>query len=380
MNELTEIIKSEILQSGPVTFERFTDLALYHEEYGYYSSGYVNIGRHGDFYTSPYVHSAFGDVLSKFILKGIACINAPVHTVLEIGAGKGTLARDILDFIKRDNPGVYRSLEYIMIEGSPSLIDQAQDILKDHQDKIRFIRSPAEMEDESIAGVVISNELFDSLPFHRAVVEEGRLREIYVSFEDNNFIEITGEPSAPELEEYIRKYAPGLQEGQQIEINILAAQTLRAISRVLKKGLVLTIDYGYLAPELFNPSRMKGTYKCMSGHTVNESPYINIGEQDITAHVDFSNLISAGKASGLNKIKYTTQGQFLIDWGILEVLEKMSNSTDESAGKKIATVKNLFMPGSMGDSFKTLLQEKNLGDALSGFYPDSPLKISFKTP
>ncbi len=377
MNELTEIIKSGIRDSGPIIFENFMDLALYHQEYGYYTSGNVSIGRRGDFYTSPYVHSAFGEVISNFILRGFSYINAPVPTIVEIGSGNGTLALDVLDALKREKTAVYETLEYISIEKSPTLIEIAQEALKDHIEKLRFINSPSELENESVEGVVISNELFDSIPFHRAVMEKGRLREIYVSVEDNNFIEITGEPSTPELQEYARKYGLVLEEGQQIEINLRAGKTLSDISRILNKGLLLTIDYGFLSPELYNPSRTSGTYKCMKGHTINENPYTDIGEQDITAHVDFGNLISAGEAAGLNKIVYTTQGQFLTDWGILEVLEKMSQSTEETAGGKIATAKNLFLPGSMGNLFKVLIQEKNLGGSLSGFYPESPLKISF---
>lgn len=377
MNELAEIIKSRIRNSGPITFEDFMDLALYHQEHGYYTSGNVSIGREGDFYTSPYVHSAFGEVVSKFIMKSLSVINAPAPTIVEIGAGKGTLARDVLDTIKRENPASYELLKYIFIEKSPDLFGEASEVLKNHMGRVGFANSISDLENESVEGVVISNELFDAIPFHRAVIENGKLREIYVSLEDNNFIEITDDPSTGELKKYIDKYELELAEGQKLEINLRAGKTLSDISGIIRKGLLLTIDYGYLAPELYNTTRMNGTYKCMKGHTINENPYTSIGKQDITAHVDFTNLINEGKTLELNKIIYTTQGQFLIDWGILDVLEKMSQSGDELGEKKIAAVKNLFLPGSMGNQFKVLIQEKNLGGSLSGFYPESPLKISF---
>jgi len=377
MSELTEIIKSGIRDTGPITFENFMDFALYHREYGYYTSGNVSIGRRGDFYTSPYVHSAFGEVISNFILKGFSYINAPVPTIVEIGSGNGTLARDILYALKRKNAALYERLEYISVEMSPALIETAREALNDHIEKLRFINSLSEIENECVEGVVISNELFDSIPFHRAVIEQGELREIYVSLDDNNFIETVGELSTRGLKEYIGEYALEFEEGQQMEINLRAGRKIAQISRILNKGLLLTIDYGYRAPELYNPSRMNGTYKCMKDHTINETPYTEIGKQDITAHIDFSNLISEGASLKLKKIKYTTQGQFLVDWGILEVLEKMSQSTEESVEKKRASVKNLFLPGSMGNLFKVLIQEKNLKDSLSGFYPGSPLRISF---
>ena len=125
---------------------------------------------------------------------------------------------------------------------------------------------------------------------------------------------------------------------------------------------------------------MRGTYKCIHRHRINETPYINIGEQDITSHVDFSNLIRVGNSVGLNEIKYTTQGQFLIDWGILEMMENETNFpgiTDFGEEKNLAAIKSLFLPGQMGHSFKVLLQKKNLDLVKEDFYPESPLKISF---
>lgn len=377
MNRLEEIIKSEIRSAGPITFERFMDLALYHEEYGYYTSGNVSIGRGGDFYTSPYVHTAFGEVVSKFALKSLSFVDAPVPTIVEPGAGKGTLARDILDTIKRDYAAVYDKLIYIFIEKSTALIGQALEALNEHSGKIRFIHDPSEIDNDSLEGVVISNELFDSIPFHRARIEKGCLKEIYVSLKDNQFTETTNELSTEELKKCIDNNELELIEGQEIEICLAAGKEVREIHSILKKGLILTIDYGFTARELYNPSRMKGTYKCMKGHTINENPYQDIGGQDITAHVDFSNLISAGESVGLKKLIYTTQGQFLIDWGILDVLENISQSVNESTDKKIAAVKNLFLPGSMGNRFKALIQEKNLGNIIGEFYPQSPFKISF---
>ncbi len=377
MKRLEDIIKSKIKSAGPMTFERFIDFALYHKEFGYYSSGNVSIGGEGDFYTSPYVHSAFGEVISKFLLKSLSFISAPVPTIVELGAGKGILACDILDTIKRKNVAIYDKLIYTYIEKSPALIEQAHKALSEHKEKIRFIQDITEIENDSLEGIVISNELFDSIPFHRVIVENSGLREVYVSLKDDNLIETSGALSTEELKKYIDKYELELIEGQQMEICLAAGKALKEIYRILRKGFILTIDYGYTASDLYSPSRINGTYKCMKGHTINENPYQDIGEQDITAHVDFSNLISEGEAVGLNKLVYTTQGQFLLDWGILDVVEKMSQAGDESTQKKVAAVKNLFLPGSMGNSFKVLIQEKNLGKIAEGFYPESPFKISF---
>ena len=377
MNELSKIIKAEIRSSGKITFERFMEQALYNESYGYYSSGKVSIGREGDFYTSPYVHRAFGDVITNFILKSLSITNAPAPTIVEIGAGYGILAGDILDSLQKKSPSIYNNLKYKYIENSASLLNQAQHSLKDHSDKIEYKESLSELGDQEIQGIIISNELFDSIPFHRMTVDNTIIKESYVTLENDNFKEVTGDPSTPELENYLSKYDLKLNEGQQFEINLGAVKAIEEINRVLNKGLVLTIDYGYLAEELYSGTRMNGTYKCMKGHTINENPYDDIGEQDITAHVDFTRLISKGNELGLKELKYTTQGQFLIDWGILDIIENISQSGEESAEKKIASIKNLFLQGSMGNQFKVLIQEKNLGERLAGFYPESPFKISF---
>ncbi|KAB2834514.1 MAG: hypothetical protein F9K51_01735, partial [Candidatus Dadabacteria bacterium] len=123
------------------------------------------------------------------------------------------------------------------------------------------------------------------------------------------------------------------------------------------------------------PERLKGTYKCMYMHNIHDGPYVNIGRQDITAHVDFSNLVRSGEALGLGTVKYTTQGQFLIDWGVLDIMEKESGNTDAPGQGRNKAIKNLFLPGSMGSSFKVLLQSKNIN--AEGFYPESPFKLSF---
>lgn len=380
MNPLTELIKAEIRRDGPLTFADFMELALYHPGYGYYTSGKPRIGKAGDYYTSPYVHSAFGEVLALFISKSLRAIKSSGHQIIELGAGKGLLASDILNSIKNDSPEIYDGIKYYIIERNPSVEIEAGEVLRDHPGKISYLPSLAEFDRESFDGVVISNELVDSFPFHRAVWIEGELREIYVSLKDDQFTEVSDKTSTSALEEYFKQYETHFVEGQELEINLRAGEWIQELGQILNRGFVLTVDYGYLAPELFSPERMRGTYKCIHKHSINENPYINIGEQDITAHVDFSNLIRAGESAGLRKVTYTTQGQFLIDWGILDIMEKNSEPPGTPGfreEKKNAAIKNLFLPGSMGHSFKVLLQEKNLEELSTDFYPESPLKVSF---
>jgi SAM-dependent MidA family methyltransferase len=382
MNPLAQIIKSLIHKSGPITFDKFMQIALYHPEHGYYASGKAGIGKSGDYYTSPCVHPAFGEILSRFIYQAYEVVKAPDFTVVEMGGGKGFLALDVLDSLKRNKPEFYDRLRYSIIELSPNLREEGKGILKEHMHKIRWVNSLSDLEPESIYGVFISNELVDSFPFHRAKFKDGELLEIFVSLENEEFSEILDKPSI-NLKIYFEDYNLEFQDEQEVEINLHANKWLRDIARILYKGFVLTIDYGYLAPELFNPSRMRGTFMCFHKHTTNENPYVNIGEQDITAHVDFSNLIRVGEFVGLNTVKYTTQGQFLIDWGILDIAQRYSDgekSSDISLQRNRIAIKNLFLPELMGDRFKVLIQEKNLGNRNQAFYPLSPFRMSFQKP
>lgn len=380
MNELIQIIKDRIKNSGPITFARFMELALYEQEYGYYSSDRARIGKEGDYYTSPCVHPAFGEIIGRFIHKVYKTLNIQEFTIVEMGAGKGYLALDVLESIKRDQPRFYSILNYLIVEISPSLIEEEKTILKDHLHKISFLRSISEMGDVEIAGVFISNELLDSFPFHRLKYIKNDFQEIYVGLRNDEFTEILDTLSSSELKTYIDRYGLEFMEGQEIEINLNAKQWLLNVSRILSKGFVVTIDYGFKATELFDPIRTKGTYMCFYNHEANENPYAHIGGQDITAHVDFSNLVLAGNDVELETVKYTTQGQFLIDWGILDILERnnLRNKADElSYQKDILAIKNLFLPDLMGGKFKVLIQAKNLKNKISAFYPESPLKISF---
>ena len=249
--------------------------------------------------------------------------------------------------------------------------------LIDHIDKITWFSSLNELNESSITGVIISNELIDALPFHRLKITNGNLSEIYVSVKNDEFVEVIASPSNNKLVSYFNIADIHFQEDQEFEINLQTAGLLKRINRVLKKGLIVTIDYGYLKDELFNPDRMAGTYKCIYKHTVNESPFTHIGKQDITAHVDFSNLIRTGESLGINKVHYTTQGQFLIDWGILDIINSaITNKSKKNVSyeKDIQAIKNLILPELMGDKLKCCSRRKIWTAALRTSTPNHLLK------
>jgi len=373
MNELKNLIKEEILKNGPITFSEYMHHALYNPLLGYYASGNVQIGKKGDFYTSPHVSSAFGEIIGEFIVKAFNSLEVPEFTILElgagIGAGKGYLAHDILNFLVNHNK-MYNLINYVIID--KGFTNNISDSLSQHEKKIKLFNDIRELK-KPFCGIIISNEFFDSLPFHRIIYKNRNFKEIYVDFRNNEFREILGEISDKEILNYISRNELDLVESKQIEVSPLVETILREINELLLQGYILTIDYGYLSEELFKNTKINGTFKCFFRHTVNENPYINIGQQDITYDVDFTNIIEIGNKIGIDKIKYTTQGQFLVDWGILNIIEREYKTLGKS---NINSIKNLFMPGMMGNYFKVLLQSKNIQGA-DTIYPKSNLTISF---
>ena len=181
------------------------------------------------------------------------------------------------------------------------------------------------------------------------------LKEIYVTTTDGVLCEKIDELSSPELENYFKELKIDLKEGQRAEVNLKALDWVENISCHLNRGFVITIDYGYLAEELYSEERCRGTLVCYFEHTTSENPYERVGNQDITSHVNFSSIIEAGIKSGLSTTGFVRQSNFLIALGILN---KMNDAKGDFS--KLLTMKNLFMPGGMGDMFKVLIQHKGV--------------------
>lgn len=371
MKKLENKIISYIQGNGPITFDKFMEFALYDKEDGYYCKSGKRFGKSGDFYTSPTVHRAFGNVISKFIVRVFEAIDEQFVSVIEPGCGNGYLAVDILDCLKEFYPTVYENIHYYCIDKSISNLDNAYELLADHRAIVNFAADISDLKDKH-SGVVISNELFDALPFHRIKFKDNKPYEIYIENEGESFTEHLGKLSSNDLQKFIDNLNIHFEQDQQIEINLNYKKVIEQISNSLNKGVVVTFDYGWLSGELYSPERLDGTYRCFHNHQISADPYINIGEQDITSSVNFSDLIKLGEQNELKLIKYSTQGQFMVDWGVLDIIEKL----DE---KGRSTAKNLFMPGTMGDMFKVLIQQKNMNDSFTEHYPESILKISYQS-
>lgn len=362
---LNDIIAARIAEQGRITFADFMTACLYEPGFGYYTSPGRKVGAEGDFYTSITVHAAFGRVIAREIGQMWRSMGMPSgFTLVECGAGNGRLACDIMDFLAAREPVMYQGLRLVLVEQEPSLEAAQREMLNAHVDRLAWL-SPNEFSSGgfTFSGCLYSNELIDALPVHRVVMTSEGLQEIYVTHGNGEFSEEAGEPSTPELEAYLTRVAVTLHPGQQAEINLNAPQWLASASRSLKDGFILTIDYGYPAPELYASRRKLGTLLCYYRHQTEENPYLRLGLQDITTHVDFTTLMTCGKELGLENLWFGEQYRFLLSAGIIEEIEEIerSNVSDEEKLRLRLTLKKLILPeGGMGETFKVLIQSKGV--------------------
>jgi len=362
---LNAIITARIADQGRITFADFMAACLYEPGLGYYTSPGRKVGAEGDFYTSITVHGAFGRVIAREIAQMWRSMESPAgFTLVECGAGNGRLACDIMDFLSEREPEMYGGLRLVLVEQEPSLESAQREMLAAHIDRLAWC-SPDEFASGNFtfSGCLYSNELIDALPVHRVVMTSDGLKEVYVTSKDGEFVEEAGELSTPEIAAHLERVAVELHVGQQAEVNLNAPQWLASASRALKSGFILTIDYGYPAAELYTPRRKLGTILCYYRHQVEENPYLRLGLQDITTHVDFTTLMKCGEQSGLQNIWYGEQYRFLLSAGIIEEIEQIERSpvSDEEKLRLRLTIKKLILPdGGMGETFKILIQSKGV--------------------
>ena len=377
MNLLQQKIIRRIKSEGPVTFKTFMEMALYEPDLGYYTSQKTRIGRSGDFYTSSHLHPAFGMMIGKQIEEMWEIMNKPSDfQIVEMGSGTGYLCKDILDYLK--NRELFNSLNYTIIELNPAMKTSRQNLLTVFSDKIRWVSSIRELN--NIKGCFLSNELLDAFPVHIIEMND-EIKEIFVSADNEKLIEIKGAPSTGAIADYIKEFSIELEKGHRTEINLKIKEWLGGINSVLTEGFILTIDYGYSSEDYYSEDRNRGTLLCYHEHQVTEYPYQNIGEQDITAHVNFSSVKKWGDELNIKTIGFCPQGTFLVSLGIDEVIaeiHKIHKNSDYPF--EVARIKKLILPGTMGETHKAIIQHKGRGNpALRGFTIKNRL-ISLRLP
>ncbi|MEA5470539.1 class I SAM-dependent methyltransferase, partial [Spirulina sp. 06S082] len=328
-------------------------------------------GKRGDFVTSPSLSSDFAELLGEQFLQMWEILGKPQEfSLLEMGAGEGDLACDLLNYLQSRHPDYFTTLQYNIIEQSPSLIARQKEKLQnfiDNNNKICW-RSWSEIEDNSQVGCFFSNELVDAFPVHSVTINEGKLQEVYITLKEGKLTEAIGELSTQKLKEYFRLIdidilGQDYREGYRSEVNLAALEWIEQVNNKLNSGYLLTIDYGYSAQRYYNPQRYQGTIKCYYQHRHHDDPYANLGYQDITAHVDFTALERQGKNLGLEEVGLTQQGLFLMALGLGDRLSELStgkfNLTEVLKRREV--LHQLIDPAGLG-KFNVLIQSKNLNE------------------
>jgi SAM-dependent MidA family methyltransferase len=355
---LARELAARIATSGPITFAEYMEACLYHPEHGYYSS--EKRVHFADYYTSVDMHSIFGRLLARQLEQMWRNLDRPSQfVVVEAGAGVGRLAKHILDFAASRLPEFYAALTYIAVERAAARRAMHAAVLDAHFTAGRA-ESSAELPAHISAGCILSNELFDAMPVHRVVQQGGELREINVGHSGELFADRVGNNLSSGIAIYFARQEIKLQEGQHAEASLSACKWVFDAASSLNRGYVLTVDYGYPARELYNPHRMRGTLLAYRDHKVSEDYYAAPGEQDLTAHVNFTALELWGKDDGLESLGLVPQSRFLVSLGRENEFADLYDAGQSETERVRAQLQlsSLIHPEGMGETFQVFIQQK----------------------
>jgi len=356
---LTQTIRREIeAGGGRIGFARFMELALYAPGQGYYVAGAAKLGGEGDFVTAPEISPLFARTLARQIAE---LLERTGGDVLELGAGSGILATDLLLELRRLDRLPRR---YLMLEISPQLAQRQQSTIERRLPELATRIEWLSALPENFEGVVIANEVLDALPVHLVAWRQDGIYERGVGWKDG-FV-WSDRPLPPGALRDAAE-AAGVEAPYVSEISLAAPALVRTLSGALRKGALLLIDYGFGHREYFHPQRSQGTLMCHYRHRAHDDPFFLPGLQDLTAHVDFTVVAEAGIDAGLKLLGYTTQAQFLINSGITQLLEQQSGDAATSRFALTAGVQKLLSPAEMGELFKVIALGRGIDGPLIGF-------------
>jgi SAM-dependent MidA family methyltransferase len=336
-------IRAEIRERGPMPFARFMELALYDADGGYYRSAEARPGRAGDFLTAPELHPIFGELLGRAVSNAWEALGRPDPLIVaEHGAGDGALAIPLLG----STPA---AVGYLPIDVDDRRLAALRRRLAETGLDERLVEpAPATFD-----GIVLANEVLDALPVHRVRQRGERLRELAVDVDPAGiFREVEVEPTTPELAQRLDLEAIRLVDGQTAEICLALERWIADAAAPVRRGLLLLIDYGAAAAELYDPVRRRnGTLRAYVRHQVHADPYRFVGRQDLTAHVDVTAVEHGARSAGLSTIQVTTQAEALIALGMerrLQQIQSDPSTTLEAYLLLRSSLVRLLDPAAMG--------------------------------
>ena len=355
---LRATIEQEVRERGPIPFSRYMEICLYDPAQGYYSRNAEQFGKAGDFYTSSDVHAVFGRLLARQFREMWHALNRPPQIeILELGPGRGLFARDVLDWSKKKFPDFFAALTYTLQESSPALRARLQETLREHLDSGKAAvpegqpTGPCRTLAPATPLIVFANEFFDALP----VEIFGTQGKLHLALERDHLRENWLPPSAEELE-FLDRYSVHPEAGERIEVSLPAQKWITQIAHAIECGFLLIIDYGYTRDEQL-AGHHRGTLMAYRQHSTSASPYQAPGEQDLTAHVNFTALAAAAAQAGIQVQSLLTQSQFLMRIGEANQFADAFEDcrVPQERAKVGLQLKHLVTPAGMGENFQVLV-------------------------
>jgi SAM-dependent MidA family methyltransferase len=365
-----------LLQYGDLTFRDFMELALYHPEFGYYARAENPIGKTGDYVTAPLLSPAFSFAIAGLVREFLSRCEGEMSTIADIGAGDGSLIREIATYIEDARArfvGVDRSLERVGESPSRRVVE---DFLGDSSTRrpVDFVRTIDEVPRDG-CHLLFSNELFDAFPFARLVQRDQHLHELWVTERDGAFDWSEHEAPLP-YEDYFAARGVELANGQFADVTLEWELFYEDLARFVKRGLIVTIDYGFAQEKLFHPRiRRFGTAASYSAQRVARDLLANPGEQDLTAHINFTDLQRAGERHGARTLFFDSLAKFLLTLGITdhELFRPVQDVGIESAEEGLELIqkredaRRLVLPDGIGEDLRVLVQAKGMDDETWSF-------------
>ncbi len=346
---------------GQIGFDEFMHMALYQPGLGYYVSGMRKFGEEGDFITAPEMGDLFGRCIARQCQQVLAITGGDI---LEFGAGNGTLAAQILRELARQDCLPKR---YLILEVSPELRQRQQAYLNNEIPRIAHCVLWVDALPTHFDGVVVANEVLDAMPVIRFRVGEHGYEEMKVVCEGNCFVgRYTPLTRGSIIPNTAALRSLNLAPGYESEVNHYATAWIKTIADCMGKGIIFIIDYGFPRREFYHPDRSRGSLICHYRHRAHTNPFINIGLQDITAHIDFTTLAETAVDAGLRVVGYTQQAAFLMALGILDLVESPANDVKAHI-TQTTEIKKLTLPSEMGELFKVLALGRGIDESLQGF-------------
>ncbi len=364
-SRLIERLRARIERAGPISFRDWMQAALYDERDGYYCRlDRIPQGRAGDYRTAPESSPLFAATFAWYFSKLFAELffelgSPPTWTIFEAGAGGGEFAYGILNSLKAHYPEVFSATSYVIDEVSPATRRRASERLSEFTERLTFQRLN-EIDNPAIAGVCFSNELIDAFPVHRVIMRNGRLSELCVGLDQDDFVWVQRDPNES-VAEYCRRAELRLSEGQIAEINLEAEEFISRAAGLFNRGFLVTVDYGAERSELLDsPDRFEGTLRAFHRHHLIDNVLARPGEQDLTTTVDWTQIKEVGRRVGLRAIRLERLDQFLLSEGLLDQLSEMLCQTqDQVEALRLSTsAREMIMPHGLAASFQVLVQEK----------------------